>query len=455
MRRLLPAILPVFFVLAGCVSTSMPFEVATRGGAAPVPTDVPKIAPVIIGTANSVQNSNASLAADFMSLSFALESGTQLDRFTRFEGPVTVRMVGPSSSTTRADLQALLSRLRNEAGIPITAVNDANANITMEMVSRAQIRKVVPNAACFVAPNARSLTDYIRQRRAGATSWSRLSERRSMAIFLPSDASPQEIRDCMHEELAQALGPLNDLYSLQNSIFNDDNMNATLTSYDMMMLKAYNAPELKNGMSRAEVAQRLPAVFARLNPAGSAGFGQRSAGNSPRWNDAVQQALGAGVSPAQRIQAAEQAVALATAQRFQDVRMGYSYFVLGRVSMSQSMARAKQAFLQADRLYASLPNADLQRAFVAAQLGAITLSEGNSNATLATVRPYMNIAKASGNSSLLSTLMLLEAEALDLAGLATNARSVRLDTQGWARYGFGSETAVQVRQRQIASLSPR
>jgi hypothetical protein len=67
----------------------------------------------------------------------------------------------------------------------------------------------------------------------------------------------------------------------------------------------------------------------------------------------------------------------------------------------------------------------------------------------------MNIAKASGNSSLLSTLMLIEAEALDLAGHATVARSVRLDTQGWARYGFGSEKAVQARQQEIASLSPR
>jgi len=34
--------------------------------------------------------------------------------------------------------------------------------------------------------------------------------------------SPQEVRDCLHEELAQALGPLNDLYRLPDSVFNDD-----------------------------------------------------------------------------------------------------------------------------------------------------------------------------------------------------------------------------------------
>ncbi|MDG2339656.1 MAG: ATP-dependent transcriptional regulator, partial [Paracoccaceae bacterium] len=54
---------------------------------------------------------------------------------------------------------------------------------------------------------------------------------------------------------------------------------------------------------------------------------------------------------------------------------------------------------------------------------------------------------------LLSTLMLLEAEALEQAGNATDARSVRLDSLDLARYGFGSEKAVQARLREIASLS--
>ena len=182
---------------------------------------------------------------------------------------------------------------------------------------------------------------------------------------------------------------------------------------------------------------------------------ETSAGISSRWNEAVHTALGAGVTASDRVRAAEQAVAIANAENFEDVRLGYSYFVLGRVSMGLSKSKGKAAFVLADRAYAKLPNAGLQRAFVAAQLGALTLSDGDSARTLSVVRPYMNIAKASGNSSLLSTLMLLEAEALDLAGQASVARSVRLDTQGWARYGFGSDKAVQARQQEIALLSPR
>jgi len=55
----------------------------------------------------------------------------------------------------------------------------------------------------------------------------------------------------------------------------------------------------------------------------------------------------------------------------------------------------------------------------------------------------------------LSTLMLLQAEALDLTGQSAAAQAVRLDSLGWARYGFGSDSAVRARMREIAALSPR
>ena len=56
-----------------------------------------------------------------------------------------------------------------------------------------------------------------------------MRERQRVAVFLPADAAPQELRDCLHEEIAQALGPLNDLYRLPDSIFNDDNVHTVLT----------------------------------------------------------------------------------------------------------------------------------------------------------------------------------------------------------------------------------
>lgn len=59
------------------------------------------------------------------------------------------------------------------------------------------------------------------------------------------------------------------------------------------------------------------------------------------------------------------------------------------------------------------------------------------------------------NAVLLSTLLLIKAEALDFRGQRADARAVRLDALGWARYGFGSEEEVNARAREIATLAPR
>ncbi|MEP5008919.1 DUF2927 domain-containing protein, partial [Roseobacter sp.] len=216
---------------------------------------------------------NSDLARDFLDLTFELESGRALPVFTRFEGPVTLRVTGTPPPTLEADLSALLDRFRTEAGIPITTTTQADASITIQAVSRAEIRRVLPQAACFVAPNVSSLKDYRRARRTPRTNWTLLETRTHIAIFVPRDSSPQETRDCLHEELAQALGPLNDLYRLPYSVFNDDNVHTILTHFDMLMLRATYAPELRSGMPKDAVARRLPAIMARINPAGQGRIG--------------------------------------------------------------------------------------------------------------------------------------------------------------------------------------
>ena len=158
--------------------------------------------------------SNANIANDFMELHFELESGRTLPVLTRFETPVTVRVTGKPPATLQPDLRRLLGRLRSEAGIDIRQVTGGAANITIEVVSREDIRRALPQAACFVVPNVSSLAEFRRDRRKAKTNWSLLRDRQQLSIFLPYDASPQEARDCLHEELAQALGPLNDLYRL-------------------------------------------------------------------------------------------------------------------------------------------------------------------------------------------------------------------------------------------------
>ncbi len=396
--------------------------------------------------------SNADLTRDFLDLAFALESGRALPVFTRFEGPVTLRVTGSPPPTLRIDLSRLLSRLRREAGIDITRTTARNAAITIEAVPRKSIQAVLPEAACFVVPNVGSLSEYRTKTSDPATRWSELRARTRLAIFLPSDASPQEARDCLHEELAQALGPLNDLYRLSDSVFNDDNFHTVLTSHDMLILRAFYDPALQTGMDRDTVARALPAIFARLNPDGQTRPARRLPRTPPEWSAAMQTALGPGASLVQRQRAATQAVAIAARLNWQDHRRGFAHFARGRLTQPGSGARAETEFQTALRYFGDGPETAPHRAYATAQLAAQALARGAPDTALRLVTPYLAPAQRAENAALLTSLMLIQAEALDALGRTAEARSVRLDSLGWARYGFGPDWAVRAKIDEIGAL---
>lgn len=397
---------------------------------------------------------NPDLARDFMELSFAMESGRAVPVLTRFEGPVTVALTGQVPPSVGPDLDKLLARLRIEAGINISRAGASGANITVEFLGRAALQAVVPNAACFVVPNVGSWSEFRRSRNARRVDWTSLSSRERVAVFVPNDTSPQEMRDCLHEEIAQALGPLNDLYRLPDSVFNDDNFNTVLTGFDMLMLRLTYAPDLHSGMSSGQVAAVLPQMLARINPAGH-GASRMVPGPTPRdWVETLETALGGKGGHAQRLQAAQRAVALARTEGWRDSRMAFSLFVLGRLSVSQDGAGAEQAFAEARRLYQAIPGSAVHLAHVDMQLAATALKDGRAEQALALVNESLMPVAGSENAALLATLLMLKSEALGQLNRASEARAVRLDSLGWARYGFGPEAEVRARMSEIASLAP-
>ena len=278
MRRF---VLPLALMLNACVPVT-PSDTTTR--AAIAVSTFPPMKTFGAPRPNHPIKSNNDLALDFIELSFRLESGRDLPIFTRFEEPITVRVTGAPPATLGSDLNKLLHRLRTEAHIDISQISSSKqANVTIQAVSRNEIRRVLPHAACFVVPNISSIDEYRSARRTAQTNWANLQKREQLAIFLPNDASPQEVRDCLHEELAQAIGPLNDLYRLPDSVFNDDNVHTVLTGFDMMMLRAYYSPKLRSGMTRGQVAQALPGIFSRINPAGNGRAARFSTRTPKAW----------------------------------------------------------------------------------------------------------------------------------------------------------------------------
>lgn len=447
-----PLVLATVMMLSACVPVSTP-EVATRARIAD--TTLPPMKRFAEGVATAPVRANADLARDFLELSFRMESGRKLPVLTRFDGPINVAVTGKPPATLAADLASLTNRLRREAGIDIRTTRQGKAHITIEAVSRRDIQKMLPQAACFVAPNVSSLKEYRIARRQSSTDWTRLRDRRQLAIFLPYDASPQEVRDCLHEELAQAIGPLNDLYRLPDSVFNDDNVHTVLTGFDMLILRIYYDPALQSGMSEAQTAAALPGILARLNPQGE-GRARRGTSATPRtWSTAIETALGRATTYSQRYNAAQDGLRIATRAGWRDHRRGFAHYTMGRVLQIKDPTAAQEHYELANRYYNANPGTELHRAYTATQMAAYAVSRGDGVEALRLTRGHLDTAKRAENAALLATLLLIRSEALALEGRADEARRVRLDSIGWARYGFGPDWAVRAKLREIAALSPR
>ncbi len=445
--------LPILMALSACAPTSTT-EVAQR---APGPSlNLPPMKTFSAKPRFGTSRSNAQITQDFLDLSFQMESGRKLPWMTRFSGPIKVSVNAGAPGYLERDLGQLLARLRNEARIPISrAARGEKAQIIIEAIPRKQLQRAVPTAACFVVPNVAGWAEFKSKRGRGITDWTRLNSRERATVIIPSDVSPQEVRDCLHEEIAQALGPLNDLYRLPDSTFNDDNFHTVLTGFDMLILRAYYSPELRNGMTRAEAASVLPRVFARLNPRGNFNAGRPVSGVVKEWNNAISNALAVRSTPSRRAVHATQAVKIAQASGWRDNRLAFSLFVQGRVTLGRTPEKAIAAFLQSGNIYKALYGNSVHTAHVATQMSAFALSSAQYSTAVKIVDEALPAARASENAALLSTLLLIKAEALEKSGASSQARATRLDALGWGRYGFGSERNVRARVNEVKALVPK
>jgi len=438
--------------LAGCVSTTEVARLDAR---------LSPVAPMAIYRPGAVQplppaRSNAEMVQDFLELGFQMESGRPIDAFSRFEGPVKVITRGTAPLTALPDLDRLLGRLRAEAGIDITrvpAVAQGENVITVEFLPRRQMQAVVPAAACFVVPNVGTWEEFVANRRSPLIDWTRITQRTKAAVFIPDDTTPQEIRDCLHEEIAQALGPLNDLFRLTDSVFNDDNFQTTLTGFDMLVLRVWHSPELAPGMSQPQVAARLPVLFNRLNPAGR-GRGGALAGETPRaWQLAIEQALSSDAGLAHRREGAARALSLAQAQGWTDSRLALSLMLTARMAPRDRGETALDALLSAAEIYRRLPGGEVHAAHIDMHLAVQALATGQTQMALDLVAGALPYAQRTENAAFLASLGFIAAEAQSLRGNQPEADRLRLDSMAAARYGFGSEAAAQARLDEIARIA--
>lgn len=436
--------------MAACGAPEQVFETVERSaslGALP-PMKTTTAYPVV-----TPHRSNMSIAKDFLDLTYSLENGTTINTLSRFETSITVRIQGRAPYSMGPDLGAFLGRLRSEAGIDIS-LTSGNANITVELVPRKAFDRYAANAACFVKPRVSSWREFQKYAGTDHLRFSTLTERDKMAVFIPEDVSPQEIRTCLHEELAQAIGPLNDLYRLTQSVFNDDDTHVVLTGFDMLILRAYYDPEMRSGLTRAEAAQRIMSVLARINPMGQTiTTSDHLTDETPTvWKNALEGAIGNGLSLNERHRNAKRAVTIANESGWTDARAALSYYQLGRMSFAVDPTAAKRAFDQAEALYAALPDTTLQLARIDLQRAALALIEGDYARVIEISGHRLPTFLKAANAVSTAEMLMMTSEAHAALGNTKESQQARLDSLGWARYGMGTNDEIARRLGQISAL---
>ena len=133
---------------------------------------------------------------------------------------------------------------------------------------------------------------FMRRRSEARVRWPDQATLERAAIFLPLDTTPQDVRDCLNEEITQALGPADDLYRLPDT----DLERRQLPRHGDAVRHADPAHALPAGApQRHDAATRSAAVLPRRarphQPEGPRPAAPAARRESPAWDEAIETAL--------------------------------------------------------------------------------------------------------------------------------------------------------------------
>lgn len=387
-----------------------------------------------------VQMANRDIAREFVSLVFEPENAGKLTGLLKFEPPITVAFASASLDPYKADLKDLIVRMRREADLDIRMIADAgSADIQISRAPRRLVDRYFPNVQCFLIPERLSFRQFIARLDSGRlTEWSELTRREGATVFLPSSAKPHEIRECLQEEIAQSLGPANDLFHLPDSVFNDDNVHTSLTSFDMLVLRTLYDPRLKMGMSRRAAMSAALDVLNEINPRGrNRSPSPRRA--DPRWNAALNDAFAPEVSDAVRDAALERALLLARRLPKPDHRLAHTLSVLAAIDIRNRPPLAEghlQTALASLRI--GYPDDDLRVATLKLYLAQTKLALDKPEEALTLVDAALPSLAAHDAELRIATALKVKSTALRDLGRGEMAVAVGMDSLRWARYALGA-----------------
>ena len=194
----------------------------------------------------------------------------------RWEGPLRYRLRGGAvMPADRAEVASLMARIARLTGLDIAEAEDG-ANFLI-LITTPEERDRVAAGLAESAPRFAQTFRYWRERPelicVADNIFLRDHPYRIGAAMVVIGAETRGLlrRACLHEELAQALGPANDHSAVRPSIFNDDGEFALLTHHDELLLRIHYDPRLAPGMTAAEAMPIVRQIARELVPDPEAG----------------------------------------------------------------------------------------------------------------------------------------------------------------------------------------
>lgn len=225
--------------------------------------------------------SNADLVRNFRRIVFFSEFSDIADRaarptpglLNRWAGPIRYRLLGSGvTAHDRGLVKDLADRFAELTGESVTS-DPGDANLSILIGDRRERRIYARNLRAQTGD--RDYLDVIERNLIDEPCLGLFFNQGpgesviTRAIVVVKAATRGILRDaCLHEELAQVLGPRNDYAGARPSVFNDDNEFALLTEHDEHILRILYDPRLRPGMSSVEGMPLVRRIVDEIRPGG-------------------------------------------------------------------------------------------------------------------------------------------------------------------------------------------
>jgi hypothetical protein len=412
-------------------------QVALGGAAKPA---FPRLGAAL--PAGHTRYGNASLARLFTSLTHDTEWGARRRQLVRYEEAVSVSLEGPGVERHFAFVDGFLDELARNSGVPI-AREAGPSNLHIRLVESARFNTLLPTALCIVAQgDVKWETFAANPSHHGAQALVAAERIAQMTIFIPETAPPFVVRNCLLEEIPQALGLANDLYGLGSSTFNDDAAHLWPTKLDYLMLRVLYAPEMVTGLDRRETEARALGVLDRINPVGINApplplLRQRSLGD---WPGLIQRVFSRDASRREVRDYAQRALTIVEAYAPMSAQHCHTLITAGRVLSHPEPEQALRLFDLARQVCDNAHGiSDIRHARIKLETACALLRLDRFGEVIAVAEAIWPVLAAHGQDERLAALYTMQSEALAASepGSPRAVSSAKLAAE-WNAYALGA-----------------